>query len=72
MLRASFSLVGQRRLPTAGGSGSPPLASLSQCFDHDCGRLGAGEVLLTGDQIAVTHRESAPQTGLDVVGAERL
>jgi len=33
--------------------------------------MHAGEVLLAGDQVAVAHREAAPKTGLDVVGADR-
>ena len=69
----------RRDLPPHGGPGRllrPRRAvrtSLTpQCLQDEPRRLLSREVLLTGDQVAVAHREAPPQTGLDVVCAEFL
>jgi hypothetical protein len=49
-----------------------PDGLLAEGGDDNRGGLGAGEVLLTSDQIAVAHRKAAPHARLNVVGADLL
>jgi len=44
----------------------------SERLNHFLGGFRAGKILLTGNQVAVAHRETAPQPGLDVVRADLL
>src|SRR5512137_1236208 len=53
------SFPGARRLP-------------AQRLDHQGRRLGPGEVLLTGDEVAVADGEAPPGAGLEVVRAGGL
>src|SRR5690242_11369600 len=46
--------------------------SLTERLDYRLRCLRAREVLLTGDEVAVSDREAAPQPSLDVVSAERF
>ncbi len=48
-------------------SGSPQL--LAQRLCHGFGRLGPGEVLLSGDEAAVTYGKPPPQSRCTLVGA---
>src|SRR4029453_14740722 len=54
------------------GRSAPASASNSfaqSADDHLC-RFGSGEVLLTGDEVTVANRESSPEPGPYIVGAE--
>src|SRR5262245_52951139 len=48
----------------------PPRASFAQSADHHLCRFRAREILLTGDEVAVANRESAPEPGPNIVRAE--
>src|SRR5215467_11330113 len=46
--------------------------SLSQRADDHLCRFGSGEVLLTGDEVAVANGKPAPQSRAHVIGTEAL